>query len=753
MLEPTSTLRNYHGTPIARFNYKLILKHIKPYKTYLVLVIWTMLLSSVFSLILPLFTQSLVDIGISEGNKGFVLTMLIAQVFLAFGQMINDFLRSWTNMHISTRLNLSLVSKFLSKLMRLPLSFIDKKHFGDIMQRIKDTNRIQYFLTDTIMSFIIAIISFCVYCVIITSYNIRILIAFVIGSLLYIFWVSSFLKMRKSLDYEYFHISASNQNNMLEIIGGLQEIKLNVCEKQKRWRWEQIQSQLYHISIKNLSLKQIQQIGSVFIEQSKKMIISFIAANSVITGEMTLGMMMALQYILGQLNAPVMQIMSFIQETQDAIISLERVNDIYSEDDETPDTLNRSSYIDKNSEIEIKRLFFKYSKKEPYVLNDLNLKNCDFGNVVSNLNTTGTVLETNGDNISIINCRLSNGKNIVRSFSSMNTLIKNSLLYNSRNFLLSIGTNEYITIDENEKFDFYDLEGNKVNDSLKNFYEVDGVGDEVLNSYIGGTFSDKTLMKKSLNSIQASMNREELVLDQFKGSMTVEDTLFYRSGIASISLDSMFNGPFLNYSVPSSIDTILKMLSTNDGTTLDKLKFSHISGMSYPVELTLKGKTEFYDYKTSSTLDISGLIEENISSFAASIKPDYAGVIDIDKIFPIKVYLMNEAKNKKLTYLDSYVNVPIAYYGGGVNASKINYDELLCKDNIGELLTIDFIDKYLSLGTSDNIITTLKNMMLKSVTVVSGYEPFKFVCMKGNGYLFDQTPNVRDLIENAKGEQ
>lgn len=374
LLEPTSTLRNYHGTPIARFNYKLILKHIKPYKTYLVLVIWTMLLSSVFSLILPLFTQSLVDIGISEGNKGFVLTMLIAQVFLAFGQMINDFLRSWTNMHISTRLNLSLVSKFLSKLMRLPLSFIDKKHFGDIMQRIKDTNRIQYFLTDTIMSFIIAIISFCVYCVIITSYNIRILIAFVIGSLLYIFWVSSFLKMRKSLDYEYFHISASNQNNMLEIIGGLQEIKLNVCEKQKRWRWEQIQSQLYHISIKNLSLKQIQQIGSVFIEQSKKMIISFIAANSVITGEMTLGMMMALQYILGQLNAPVMQIMSFIQETQDAIISLERVNDIYSEDDETPDTLNRSSYIDKNSEIEIKRLFFKYSKKEPYVLNDLNLK-------------------------------------------------------------------------------------------------------------------------------------------------------------------------------------------------------------------------------------------------------------------------------------------------------------------------------------------------------------------------------------------
>ena len=199
--------------------------------------------------------------------------------------------------------------------------------------------------------------------------------------------------------------------------------------------------------------------------------------------------------------------------------------------------------------------------------------------------------------------------------------------------------------------------------------------------------------------------------------------------------------------------TILKMLSTNDGTSLEKLKFDHISGMSYPVELTLKGNTQFYDYKTASGIDISGLIEENISEFAASIKPDYSGVISIDKIFPIKTYLINEAKNKGLTYLGSYVNVPIAYYGGGINASTLNVDELECKDQIGDVLSIDFMENYLALESSSDLIESLKNMMLKSVTVVTGFEPFRFVVMKGNGYLFDKTPKVSDLIENAKGEQ
>ena len=392
-----------------------------------------------------------------------------------------------------------------------------------------------------------------------------------------------------------------------------------------------------------------------------------------------------------------------------------------------------------------------YVDGDNITINDVNLKNCDFGNMVANLNTTGTVLETHGNNITIINSRLSNGKNIVRSFSSMNTVIKNSLISNSRNFLVSVGTNEYIQINENEEFEFLDLVGNKTKQVIKTYFQVEGKGDEVLNNYISGTFDNKVAMKRSLLTIQNALNRKESVEGIYKGSMIIEDSLFYRSGIASIALESMFNGPFLHYSSPSAIDTILKMLSTNDGTSLDKLKFDHLAGMSYPVELKITGSTKFYDYKTASSLDISGLIEENISSFAASIKPDYSGIIDIDKIFPIKVYLMDQARSKGYAYMNSYVNVPIAYYGGGINTSSVNIDDLDSKDQFGDTLIIDFMDNYLNLASTDNLIETLKNMMLKAVTVVTGYEPFKFMCLKGNGYLYDETPKVSELIENAKG--
>ena len=392
-----------------------------------------------------------------------------------------------------------------------------------------------------------------------------------------------------------------------------------------------------------------------------------------------------------------------------------------------------------------------YVDGDNITINDVNLKNCDFGNMVANLNTTGTVLETHGNNITIINSRLSNGKNIVRSFSSMNTVIKNSLISNSRNFLVSVGTNEYIQINENEEFEFLDLVGNKTKQVIKTYFQVGGKGDEVLNSYIVGMFDNKVAMKRSLLTIQNALNRKESVEGIYKGSMIIEDSLFYRSGIASIALESMFNGPFLHYSSPSAIDTILKMLSTNDGTSLDKLKFDHLAGMSYPVELKITGSTKFYDYKTASSLDISGLIEENISSFAASIKPDYSGIIDIDKIFPIKVYLMDQARSKGYAYMNSYVNVPIAYYGGGINTSSVNIDDLDSKDQFGDTLIIDFMDNYLNLASTDNLIETLKNMMLKAVTVVTGYEPFKFMCLKGNGYLYDETPKVSELIENAKG--
>ncbi len=383
-------------------------------------------------------------------------------------------------------------------------------------------------------------------------------------------------------------------------------------------------------------------------------------------------------------------------------------------------------------------------------INDVNLRNCDMGNMVANLNTVGTVLETNGDNITISNSKLSNGKNVIRSFSSMNTLIDNCYIAQSRNFLISLGTNEYIPVDENKEFTFTDLEGNNINSNIENFLSTGRTGDTILNLYLTGEFSDKDAMRNAFKPIQKALNNET-VKDVYKGSMTVKDTYFTKSGISAIALESMFNGPFLESSSPSGIDTILKMLSTNDGTSLSELMFDKLSGTSYPVELTLKGKTKFYDYKEATTMDIGGLITENISTFATTLKPDFQGQINIDKIFPVKTYLTQEARNKGYLCKGDKINVPIVYYGGGLNLSKVNMDELECLEHIGDTLSIDLMDTYLSLGPGNDIIEMMKNMMLKAVVVVTGDEPFKFVCMKGDGYLFEEDANIQDLIENAKG--
>ena len=392
-------------------------------------------------------------------------------------------------------------------------------------------------------------------------------------------------------------------------------------------------------------------------------------------------------------------------------------------------------------------------------INDVKVKNCNLRDMIKNLDTVGTVLEINGDNNIVRNAVLSNGKTVLRCFSSMNTKVNNSLLENSRNFLMSIGTNEYIApSEENEEFL---AQGNE--------------GDKIVTSYLVADFPDKAKMKAQLLGIQKSLNDErqitELPLEErYKGTMEVTDTFFYRSGIASISLDTMFNGPFLYSSIPSQIAGMLSMVPSKDGTNLADLLFKHIGGMSYPIKLVLKGNTKFYDYKTIDEMDINGLIKENISDFVRMVKPDYAGFVTIDKIFPIKSYLFDAASSKYTSAKDgkTYINVPIAYYGGGSNLSTVDISELNNKEMFKDTLTIDFLEQYLNLKQShknyssiadlvlacvrDNDMNTCKNIVLKSVTVVTGYEPFKFMCTTNDGYLLGESPNVKDLIENAKGE-
>lgn len=394
-----------------------------------------------------------------------------------------------------------------------------------------------------------------------------------------------------------------------------------------------------------------------------------------------------------------------------------------------------------------------YVDGDNITVNDVNLKNCDFGNLISNLEYTGTVIEVSGDNNTIINSRLQNGKNVLRCFSTLNFTLENSMLSNSRNFLVELGSNEYVSIKENEKSNFVDKDGTPVTAVIKEFFKQQGIGDDILNSYLTGDFSDVSSMKEKLLYMQNAFNNKNDV-NIYKGSITIKDTLFYKSGISSIALETQFNGPFLYSNIPSSISSILAMLQTSDGTSLGDYKFTNLSGVSYPVTLEIKGSTKFYDYKKTDELDITGLIKENISSFAASVDPDYTGIINIDKIFPIKKYLVTEAALSGCLYTasdGSYINIPIAYYGGGLNMSTVTIDNMNDKNNLGNALNIDLLDTYLNLKKKTDTVGMLQNMMLKSVTVVTGYEPFKFVCMKNNGYLYGEAPKVSELIENAKG--
>ena len=360
LLEPKPEFYAEKGDEDKRLNFASMLRYLRPYKSYLLQLGLAMLIAAVLGLILPFLTQSVVDTGIGNSNLSFVVMILIAQVVLTLGQMANNLIRSWLMLHMTTRISISLISDFLAKLMRLPIAFFDSKMVGDIMQRIGDYNRIQTFLTGSLLSIVMAAVSLVIYSVVMAGYDLGILGVFLLGSGLYILWVLIFLKRRRKLDYMRFQESANNQSNIVQLINGMQDIKLNNCEKQKRWEWERIQAKLFKVSIKSLTLGQTQEVGGTFIDQTKNVIISFLAASAVINGEMTLGMMMAMQYIIGQLNAPISQFISFVQATLDAIIARERLNEIQEKPDEEPEDAGLIRDIPENAAIEFRNVVFQY---------------------------------------------------------------------------------------------------------------------------------------------------------------------------------------------------------------------------------------------------------------------------------------------------------------------------------------------------------------------------------------------------------
>ena len=374
LLEPAPEFYDTDDGEKQRFNFARLLGYIRPYSRFIGQLMLGMLTASIISLAFPFLTQALVDTGIGNSNMAFVVMVLVAQLVLSLSQTANSLLRSWINLHVTSRVSISLISDFLIKLMKLPISFFDVKMVGDIMQRIGDHNRIKTFLTDSLISIIFAVITLIMYAAIMAVYNLGILMVFLLGSAMYIGWVVLFLKRRRELDYKRFQQGAANQSNVVQLVTGMQEIKLNGCEKQKRWEWERIQVKLFKVSLKGMALNQNQQVGATLINQAKDIFISFLSAKAVIEGNMTLGMMMSVQYIIGQLNAPIQQFIGFTQAAQDARISLERLGEIHDMKDEESPEEGRISDIPGNRDIEIRNVVFQYEgPHSEKVLDDVTL--------------------------------------------------------------------------------------------------------------------------------------------------------------------------------------------------------------------------------------------------------------------------------------------------------------------------------------------------------------------------------------------
>ena len=379
LLEPTEQFYVQNDTkavPTQR-RVKFLWSYLKKYKRFFTQLILGLLLGSLLQLVFPFLTQAIVDTGIGGKDVGFVWLVLLAEMMLLFSRTAIDFIRSKILLHISTRINISLISDFFIKLMKLPMKFFDTKLMGDLLQRIEDHRRVEQFLTSSSLSLLFSFFTFLIFGVVLAVYNLGIFLVFLFGTSLYASWIILFLKKRRQLDYKYFEQAGRNRNVTYQLIGGMQEIKLQGCEQRKRWEWEDVQADLFKVNLQSLNLQQVQQAGSITINEVKNILITVLAATAVIHGNMTLGMMLAVQYIIGQLNSPVEQLIQFIYSWQDVSISLDRMNEIHTETNEENVERTHTAYTDKTTEghsLTIKDLFFKYDIYSPKdILSDINL--------------------------------------------------------------------------------------------------------------------------------------------------------------------------------------------------------------------------------------------------------------------------------------------------------------------------------------------------------------------------------------------
>ena len=373
LLEPTPKFYQDSFDEDQAYNLQFISKYLYQYKGLIFQLILGLGAASLLQLIFPFLTQSVVDVGIQNQDINFVYLILFAQLFLFFGRTGIEMIRSWILLHISARINISLISDFFIKLMSLPISYFDVRMTGDILQRINDHQRIERLLTTSSLNVLFSLINLIVFGMVLAYYSLQIFAIFFLGSVAYLLWIVFFLKKRKDLDYKRFGQVSGEQSKVIELVNGMQEIKLHNAEKKKRWAWEHVQIRLFKLSIKGLALEQYQSVGSSFINELKNILITVLSATLVIQGEITLGMMLAISYIVGQLNSPISQLIGFIREVQDAKISLDRLGEIHDKQDENQTDRDKVTDISSNSDIVLKDVSFRYKGAELEVIKNLSL--------------------------------------------------------------------------------------------------------------------------------------------------------------------------------------------------------------------------------------------------------------------------------------------------------------------------------------------------------------------------------------------
>ena len=373
LLEPTPYFYEAKSEVRQPLNLKFLTRYLRPYKKLILQLFFGLIAGSLLQLVFPFLTQAIVDQGIGHRNIGFIYIVLAAQLALVAGRASVDFIRRWMLLHISARINVSLVSDFLTKLMRLPMKYFETKLAGDLIQRINDHTRIERFLTQSLLSITLAVINLFVFGIVLAVYNLKIFGIFLLGSAIYALWVHRFMKKRAELDHKNFAQMSTHQSNLIQMVQSMQEIKLTGSEQQKRWEWEGIQADLFKIKMASLSLGQWQQGGAVIINEVKNVFITFLSASAVLSGNLTLGAMLAIQYIIGQLHGPVEQLVGFMQQAQDANLSLERMGEIHGKEDEEKNVEHQAT-VDLKDDINIKKLSFQYNgPHSPVVLNNISM--------------------------------------------------------------------------------------------------------------------------------------------------------------------------------------------------------------------------------------------------------------------------------------------------------------------------------------------------------------------------------------------